>query len=145
MVTLKNNLYFINACSVFSSEAGENLSSDSRVEAIVTLCPDCYIYKAHFPEQPITPGVCIIGMATEVLGDAIKTPITLAEVLNAKFLSVINPLETRNLTLKFTRFEIDGIENRLKATCQVSDSDKVFTKLSLLFSLPAEKCPVAKT
>ena len=34
--------------------------------ADIRLLPDNVIYKAHFPEKPITPGVCIVQMAVEL-------------------------------------------------------------------------------
>jgi len=34
----------------------------------VRINPEHEIYKAHFPGYPITPGVCIIKIATELLG-----------------------------------------------------------------------------
>ena len=49
---LKNSLY-----KIASSNAEEKSFN-------LELVPDCLIYRAHFPEQPITPGVCIIQIAS---------------------------------------------------------------------------------
>ena len=38
-------------------------------EATVRLLPESPIYKAHFPGYPITPGVTILQMALELMGD----------------------------------------------------------------------------
>ncbi len=53
---LQNSMYRI----VNSSEETDMI--DYQIE----LNPEHYIYKAHFPGNPITPGVCIIKMITEV-------------------------------------------------------------------------------
>ena len=36
--------------------------------ATVRLLPDSPIYKAHFPEYPITPGVTLLQIALELMG-----------------------------------------------------------------------------
>lgn len=36
--------------------------------ALVRLLPESPIYKAHFPEYPITPGVTLLQIALEVMG-----------------------------------------------------------------------------
>ena len=38
-------------------------------EATVRLLPESPIYKAHFPEYPITPGVTLLQMALELMGN----------------------------------------------------------------------------
>ena len=38
-------------------------------EATVRLLPESPIYKAHFPGYPITPGVTILQMALELMGN----------------------------------------------------------------------------
>ena len=38
----------------------------SAAKASVVLLDDSPIYKAHFPGFPVTPGVCIVGMAVEL-------------------------------------------------------------------------------
>ena len=72
---LKNNLYKISASNI--EEKSFNLE----------LVPDCVIYQAHFPEQPITPGVCIIQIANELLNELLQSEYKLTTVSNAKFLA----------------------------------------------------------
>ncbi len=89
------------------------------------------IYKAHFPGKPITPGVCIIQIATELLNEISPGKKVLSSVGNAKFLAIINPLESKEVTFTFKKIsEEDGF---LKVSALVSDKDTVFTKLSLKY------------
>ena len=37
------------------------------VSYTIKLIPSCVIYQAHFPGEPITPGVCIVQMAKELI------------------------------------------------------------------------------
>ena len=92
---LKNNLYKISASNI--EEKSFNLE----------LVPDCVIYQAHFPEQPITPGVCIIQIANELLNELLQSEYKLTTVSNAKFLAVINPLDTAFVTYTFNKLVFD--------------------------------------
>lgn len=120
---LKNNLYRI---------AAENKDEKSyRLELI----PDCMIYRAHFPEQPITPGVCIIQIASELLTDLYSLTFELSSVSNAKYLAVINPQETHELTYTFKKIVFEDEKQSVKVSVIVSNNDTVFTKLSLVYRI----------
>ncbi len=103
------------------------------VKAQIELRRDCVIYKAHFPEQPITPGVCIIQMATELLEEISGWTLSLKEVVNAKFLSVINPVNTISCSYQFQKLT-ELPENRIKVSVIVSDESTVYAKLSLIYA-----------
>ena len=42
--------------------------SKEENSATVRLLPESPIYKAHFPEYPITPGVTLLQIALELMG-----------------------------------------------------------------------------
>ena len=100
----------------------------------IELLRDCIIYKAHFPEQPVTPGVCIISMATELLETLSGMSLSLTEVLNAKFLAVINPDVTKSLSYSFPK-TTSLPDNRIKVSVIVANKTTVFAKLSLVYEL----------
>lgn len=118
---LKNKLY--NIVSENVDEKSFNLE----------LIPDCVIYRAHFPEQPITPGVCIIQIASELFTHLMNHHVELGSISNAKFLAVINPTETKNLTYKFNKIIPDEATGSCKVSVVVTNSDTTFTKLSLVY------------
>ena len=70
-----------------------DLSAESTFTATVELNPAHKIYKGHFPEIPVAPGVTLIQMVQEVLGKKINRSLTLEEGSNIKFLAMINPLK----------------------------------------------------
>ena len=53
--------------------------------------PSHYIYKAHFPDQAVTPGVCIIQMITELASQLAEKELSLQCAKNVKFLSLLIP------------------------------------------------------
>lgn len=118
---LKNSLY--------------NIKSQDASNSVFTieLNPDCFIYKAHFPELPITPGVCIIQVAMELFSELCGAALYLESVANAKFLSVINPEITKNLTYSFNKITISDDSSRYRVSVVVADEDTIYTKLSLCF------------
>ena len=52
----------------------------------VHLNADSAIFRAHFPEFPITPGVCILQIALELLETITGRQLEISEVKNVKFL-----------------------------------------------------------
>lgn len=88
------------------------------------------IYQAHFPEQPITPGVCIIQIATELLSDILHKDITLIKVKNVKFLSVVSPVETPQVNYVFRSIQEE--EETVKAVVEVSKENTCFAKISII-------------
>lgn len=98
----------------------------------IELQPECRIYAAHFPGMPITPGVCIIQIAVELLADLLGYDVTLSEVVNAKFLKVINPLEDKSVDYIFKKVTISPEDNFIKALIQVSKGEEIFTKLTII-------------
>ncbi len=116
---LKNNLYQV-----------VEIGADGK-SAAVCLNKDCVIYKAHFPEQPVTPGVCLVQMAVEVLELLLNTGFCIKEVINAKFLSVVNPLEAPVVTYTVQRrSEVSGGD--VRASFVVSREADVYAKISIL-------------
>lgn len=97
------------------------------------LLPDNMIYKAHFPEQPITPGICIIQIASELLSEHLQCSVELIAIDNAKFLAVISPEETKYVTYTFKKIISDETSDVMRVSVIVSEGEKVFSKLSLAY------------
>ena len=103
------------------------------------LAPDAghTIYGAHFPGSPVTPGVCVIQTVKELAERSVGRPLFLRTVRNAKFLHVIDPRETTEITFPLT-IEQSG-DGRIGVTCIVTDGgEAVFAKVSLLLEEVAE-------
>ena len=103
---------------------------ESNSTAVIELQPDCIIYKAHFPDKPVTPGVCLIGIAVELASALAGESLKLGEVVNAKFLNIVDPLLTNLLTYKFS-IKSNG-EGVLKTAVDILNDSTLFARLSLL-------------
>ena len=120
---LKNSLYTI---------------ADKRMEGSgifyqILLDKNHIIYKAHFPNEPITPGVCIIQIAKELLEDYMHEEYEISHVKNIKFLSVLSPLSTPSVAYVFDKITILPETNECKTQVQVQQDNVLFAKLSIIF------------
>jgi len=106
-------------------------ATEPALSARITLIPACVIYQAHFPGRPITPGVCIIGIITELLEMHLGRTLLLKEVKNLKFIDVVEPGKTPAITVTFDR--IEDTDDGLKVRGTLTDGDHVYTKYSLIF------------
>lgn len=106
--------------------------TEGGFEVVLRTNPEHPIYKAHFPGSPITPGVCIIQAAGELLEQKLGRKLYLKTVKNVKFLSVIIPEESKKIKYSFSNIVDD--ENGCKAQITVSDDANVYAKISLIFN-----------
>ena len=119
---------------------GDFYSIESRLEGLpqgqsgfnVILNPDHLIYKAHFPGQPVTPGVCILQMIQELLSEEMGMPLFINKIKNAKFTSMISPLVDRRISVLFSA--VTQEEGGIKAQGVVASPENVgdvFLKFSV--------------
>ncbi|RMZ60550.1 3-hydroxyacyl-ACP dehydratase [Chryseobacterium nematophagum] len=67
--------------------------------ATIYLNKDHQIFKGHFPGNPVTPGVCMMQIVKELTEEFTSTQLFLKSASNVKFMAIINPFETPELTL----------------------------------------------
>lgn len=100
----------------------------------IRLRAESEIFKGHFPGNPITPGVCQVGIIGELVGRVCGCGLGLFEVKSLKFIDLLRP-SAGCVLVKFDKFEEDGGVVVTKGSI-VSD-DQVFTKFSFIFSKKA--------
>ena len=128
---LKNNLY-----KIISKE-----EVNSIFNYIVELNPSCVIYQAHFPGEPITPGVCIVQIGKEVIEDLLleqsseSRRLEIIKAKNMKFLSVISPNETPILTYQVRKLGFSDDNMTIETQIVVNSDDKSMAKISLVMKL----------
>ncbi len=120
-MTLKNDFF-----TIINSETG-----DEGIAYNVRLNPDHFIYKAHFPEMPVTPGVCIIQMALEILQEHCGEKLHLMFLKNVKFLSVISPEQDANISFVIHKFDTNLNVEEYKAVVSVEQGTAVKAKISM--------------
>ena len=101
---------------------------------LVRMCcnPSHPVYQAHFPDNPITPGACLLKTAGEVLEQKLSRPLYLKSSKNIKYLSLLIPKEEKEVQFVFSNL-VEG-ENECKVQVVIADETTVYTKMSLTFS-----------
>lgn len=100
-------------------------------DCTIWLHGDHAIYRAHFPDEPITPGACVVRIAEEALGRCLGRAVTTTRLSEAKFLAVVRPDAVGDLTLTFTRLSYDDNGGRVRAALR--DASQTYARLAFDF------------
>lgn len=122
---------------------GDLFRIESRMEGLpegqsgfnIVLNPDHVIYKAHFPGQPVTPGVCILQMLQELLSVQCDKQLYIRKIKNAKFTSMISPLTDSRVSVVFSSLTPE--EGGIRAQGIVARPDNnadIFLKFSIFLT-----------
>lgn len=127
---LRNNLYIVTDRTV------DGLSARYTLQ----LQPSCFIYQAHFPGEPITPGVCIVQIGKELVDDLLQAKgmsgkTEIVKVKNVKFLSVLSPETTTSVVYDIKKVEVSEDKREIKVQIVVTDSEEAKAKISLVLKV----------
>lgn len=107
--------------------------SDASFYYVIRFDSNHIIYKAHFPEKPITPGVCILQIARELLEKYLQCSLYLKKAQNVKYLAVLSPNENIKVSFIFSKLVKD--KNECKVHVVIKNDERCsFAKLSLTYS-----------
>ena len=113
----------------------------------IRLNSEHFIYKAHFPGHPVTPGICIAQIIGELIERHINKQLVLHNVKSLKFTGIIDPVATPVITVAAGNIETVETGNIEMTNAGTSEDDalvkangtitapdgKVLTKYSLEF------------
>lgn len=102
MNSLLDNFY-TETSSTFSDSNNENFVSE------IVINPEHPVFKGHFEQVPVAPGVCLTQVIKEILADKFKKQLFMSHGDNIKFLAMINPRETAVLTISFAVKQSDDL------------------------------------
>lgn len=81
------------------------------------------IYKVHFPDNPVTPGVCLVQMATELLQKANEQRMELSDIPKIKFWNAVKPCDEP--WFEFSNIVRNGKECRVRVSIVAEGKDYV--------------------
>ena len=90
--------------------------------AQVVFNPEHIIYKAHFPNRPITPGVILLQISHHCAEQILRQKIEIKTIKMIKFTNYIIPQ-----TNKIISFHIQITDNTIKTT--IADEQTQYAKL----------------
>ena len=97
--------------------------------ATIRLLPESPVYQGHFPGYPITPGVCLVEIALELIAEMAGQAghdeiVRLVGAKNIKFTSPVIPAEGMEL-----RFNLGGEGS--ERTVEILSGETLCAKMSL--------------
>lgn len=116
----------------YTETASTDLTTENTFTATVELNPSHKIYKGHFPEIPVAPGVSLIQLIQEVLAKKINRSLVLNEGSNIKFLAMINPLKENKITISYTALIKD---KEVDVTANISGKEVIYVKFKGKFNI----------
>lgn len=105
--------------------------TDNQLKSIIELNPEHDVFKGHFPNNPVTPGVCMLQILKELTEQATNTNLFIKECSNVKFMALINP--EVNAVLAIT-IDINQVEENFKIKASASFNETVALKVSALLT-----------
>lgn len=105
--------------------------TDNKLKSIIELNPEHDVFKGHFPNNPVTPGVCMLQILKELTEQATNTNLFIKECSNVKFMALINP-ET-NPILAIT-IDINPLEENFKIKASANFDETVALKVNALLT-----------
>ena len=106
--------------------------TDDGFEALVRCNPEHPVYKAHFPGNPITPGVCQLGIVEELMSSQKGLPLRVSHIKNIKYMNIISPTDNATFDVELSR--IQQVDNGYSVQCLLKGDQTAFTKMSLILS-----------
>lgn len=77
-----------NFYEIRSKEASEDNSSFNIEIKVNSAHP---VFKGHFPDNPVMPGVCMLQIIKEITEEIVASKLFMYKCANVKFLALINP------------------------------------------------------
>ena len=109
MITLLNDYYRIN------NRTAEN---DDTVVFDIALLSDYHVYAGHFPDNPVSPGVCNIQMIKECVAQLVGKRLFLAYIAKCRFSAVLTPKAAVDLQLRLRIINDANMSSKTERTFQ---------------------------
>lgn len=117
MQMLENSFYIIVDLNI----------NGNNIHATIELNQQHSIFKGHFPNQPIVPGVCMMQIAKEILQKKMGKQLQLTKAGELKFLNIIVPKQQKKIAVKIDYSFL--AENTIDANSIFNDEQSIFCKL----------------
>jgi 3-hydroxyacyl-[acyl-carrier-protein] dehydratase len=103
----------------------EDLQHDeSGITAGIRLNKDDDVFRGHFPDHPLLPGVCTLQIIKEVLSEVLAKELMLEKAPNIKYLAFIDPFDNDRVQLDVRYTHRDG--ERIGCSAKVHSGTVIF-------------------
>lgn len=91
----------------------------------IRLCPECMVFKGHFPGYPVCPGVCNIQMIKECCERLTGVRLTISSIKKCRFTAVATPTDTPEL---YVTLSLAPVENGYLVAAHISDDNRQYVE-----------------
>jgi 3-hydroxyacyl-[acyl-carrier-protein] dehydratase len=84
----------------FYSIENQLISNEGKIITTILLNENHPIFKGHFEQMPVVPGVCQTQLIKEILQEETKKNLVLSKGTNIKFMAMIVPQEHPKLSVE---------------------------------------------
>jgi len=100
--------------------------SDGTIIAKISINAQSEIFKGHFPDQPVVPGVCMLQLVKDVLEDELKKSLQLIKAGQLKFIAMLVPGNEQELILDISYKFLE--DSNIKAIAKLTSGDMIYFK-----------------
>jgi 3-hydroxyacyl-[acyl-carrier-protein] dehydratase len=101
-------------------------SAPGTIKSRVTVDVGHPLYKGHFPQQPVTPGVVLLEIIRVVISSVFKKNLMLESAKEIKFMAAVLPDQVSEMDLNIEYIESGG---KINTNCIISEKDRIYAKL----------------
>jgi len=104
---------------------------ENKYSVLIQINAAHHVFKGHFPDNPIMPGVCMMQIIKEITEQISKNTLFMQSLSNVKFMALINPFINPELRLEL---EISTTDTDLIKVKNITYFDEtVALKLSSIY------------
>jgi 3-hydroxyacyl-[acyl-carrier-protein] dehydratase len=109
-------------------------STEGNVSALIRINKEHSVFKGHFPNHPVMPGVCSIQIIKELTEKHLGLELMLKAARNVKFMAIINPEENELVKFDLNVETVEQNEFSVRATVFINETPALkfggnFTKI----------------
>lgn len=111
----------------------EITSGENFIKAQLRINKEHAVYKGHFVDRPVTPGVVQVHLLKEILTHVLRRNLMLVKAKEIKFSAIHNPNETENLSYDITFHSINS--DCIQVRCTIFNNEIIFMKFNGEYSI----------
>lgn len=93
----------------------------------IALNAACEVYKGHFPEMPVSPGVCNIQMVKECVEEVVGKPLILNYIQQCRLTTLVTPQQ--HPTVEVRVWLVAPIDGGVKIRTTIGKGELVYLEL----------------
>lgn len=106
-------------------------STNNQLKVVIQLNAAHEVFKGHFPNNPVTPGVCMLQIFKELTEQTTNKTLFIKECTNVKFMAIINPEINSDLKIVI---DFTDASSAIKIKASASFDETTALKVSAVLS-----------